>query len=298
MLVHQNRKFIKHYRLRQAKLTLGEGLLTSEGEFWRAQRKLAQPAFHRERIAAFGELMVDFTERLMSAWVDGQARDLQADMMQLTLEIVAKALFGAELGGESTEVSAAMETLMHSFVASTARAIIVPQWLPTPSNLRVARAVRRLNGVLFNIIAERRRDGEDRGDLLSMLLHAQDEESGRRMTDRQLRDECMTLFLAGHETTANTLAWAWFLLSQNPEVEAKLHEEVDRVLEGRAPDPRRPPPPALYRARRHRVAAPLSARLDARPRGDRAARPGRLPGREGHDDLHDRLCHPPRSPMV
>jgi cytochrome P450 len=235
VLVHQNRKFIKHYRLRQAKLTLGEGLLTSEGDFWRAQRRLAQPAFHRDRIAAFGELMVDFTERLLSGWGDGQARDLQSDMMQLTLEIVAKALFGAELGGESTEVRAAMETLMHSFVASTARAIIVPQWLPTPSNLRVARAVRRLNGVLFNIIAERRRDGEDRGDLLSMLLHAQDEESGRRMTDRQLRDECMTLFLAGHETTANTLAWAWFLLSQSPAAEAKLHEEVDRVLEGRAP---------------------------------------------------------------
>jgi cytochrome P450 len=235
VLVHQNRKFIKHYRLRQAKLTLGEGLLTSEGEFWRAQRKLAQPAFHRERIAAFGELMVDFTERLISGWVDGQARDLQADMMQLTLEIVAKALFGAELGGESTEVSSAMETLMHSFVASTARPIIVPQWLPTPSNLRVAGAVRRLNRVLFQIIADRRRDGEDRGDLLSMLLHAQDEESGRRMTDRQLRDECMTLFLAGHETTANTLAWAWYLLSQHPEAEARLREEIDRVLEGRAP---------------------------------------------------------------
>jgi cytochrome P450 len=235
VLVHQNRKFIKHYRLRQAKLTLGEGLLTSEGEFWRAQRKLAQPAFHRERIAAFGELMVDFTERSIGPWVEGQARDLQADMMKLTLEIVAKALFGAELGGESAEVGAAMETLMHSFIASTAMPIIVPRWLPTPSNLRVAAAVRRLDRVLFGIIARRRKIGEDGGDLLSMLLHAQDEESGRRMTDRQLRDECMTLFLAGHETTANTLSWAWFLLAQNPEAEARLHEELDRVLAGRLP---------------------------------------------------------------
>ena len=125
----------------------------------------------------------------MSGWADGQARDLQADMMQLTLEIVAKASSAPSSAATSTEVSSAMETLMHSFVASTARAIIVPQWLPTPSNLRVAKAVRQLNGVLFKIIAERRRDGEDRGDLLSMLLHAQDEESGRRMTDRQLRDE-------------------------------------------------------------------------------------------------------------
>jgi cytochrome P450 len=235
VLVHQNRKFIKHYRLRQAKLTLGEGLLTSEGEFWRAQRKLMQPAFHRERIAAFGELMVEFTERLIASWEDGQTRDLQADMMRLTLEIVAKALFGAELGGESAEVGAAMETLMHNFVASTARAIIVPRWVPTPSNLRSAAAVRRLDRVLYHIIGQRRESGEGGGDLLSMLLHAQDEESGRRMTDRQLRDECMTLFLAGHETTANTLSWAWYLLSQHPEAEAKLHEELDRVLEGRLP---------------------------------------------------------------
>jgi cytochrome P450 len=235
VLVHQNRKFIKHYRLRQAKRTLGEGLLTSEGDFWRARRKLMQPAFHRDRIAAFGELMVDFTERLIAPWKDGEARDLQADMMRLTLAIVAKALFGAELGGESAEVGAAMETLMRNFVASTAQAIIVPRWLPTPGNLRVAAAVRRLDRALYPIIARRRRSGEDRGDLLSMLLHAQDEESGQRMTDRQLRDECMTLFLAGHETTANTLSWAWYLLSRHPEAEAKLHEELDRVLAGRRP---------------------------------------------------------------
>jgi cytochrome P450 len=235
VLVHQNRKFIKHYRLRQAKLTLGEGLLTSEGDFWRAQRKLAQPAFHRERVAAFGELMVAFTDRLIASWTDGQERDIQADMMQLTLEIVAKALFGAELGGESADVRTAMETLMHSFIASTSMPVIVPRWLPTPANLRVAKAVRRLNRVLFGIIAERRQSGARTGDLLSMLLHAQDEESGRRMTDRQLRDECMTLFLAGHETTANTLSWAWYLLAQHPHVEARLHDEIDQHLQGRLP---------------------------------------------------------------
>jgi cytochrome P450 len=235
VLVHQNRKFIKHYRLRQAKMTLGDGLLTSEGEFWRTQRKLMQPAFHRERIAGFGDLMVDFTERLTASWSDGQTRDIQADMMRLTLEIVAKALFGAELDGESAEVGAAMETLMRRFMASTSMPIIIPQWLPTPANLHAAAAVRRLDRVLYQIIGQRRKSGEDRGDLLSMLLHAQDEESGRRMTDRQLRDECMTLFLAGHETTADTLCWAWFLVSQHPEVEAKLHEELDRVLAGRRP---------------------------------------------------------------
>lgn len=235
VLVHQNRKFIKHYRLRQAKLTLGEGLLTSEGDFWRAQRKLMQPAFHRERIAAFGDLMVDFADRLTDSWSAGQTRDLQADMMRLTLEIVAKALFGAQLGGESAEVGAAMETLMHNFMKSTASAIIVPRWIPIPSNLRTRAAVKRLDRVLYHIIAQRRANGEDRGDLLSMLLHAQDEESGRRMTDKQLRDECMTIFLAGHETTANTLSWAWYLLAQNPDAEARFHEEIERVLDGRRP---------------------------------------------------------------
>jgi cytochrome P450 len=235
VLVNQNRRFIKHYRLRQAKQTLGQGLLTSEGEFWRGQRKLAQPAFHRERIAGYGRLMVDFTERLLASWADEKVRDLQRDMMQLTLEIVAKTLFDAEIGGASAEVSSAMETLMHCFVVSTASPLIVPHWLPTPMNLRVGRAVRRLERILFAIIADRRLSSEDRGDLLSMLLHAQDEESGRRMTDQQLRDECMTLFLAGHETTANTLAWAWFLLSRHPAVEARLHAELDRVLGGRAP---------------------------------------------------------------
>ena len=235
VLVHQNRKFIKHYRLRQARSTLGEGLLTSEGEFWRSQRKLAQPAFHRDRVAAYGWIMVAFTERLLGSWSDGQVRDVHLDMMRLTLEVVAKTLFDSELGGGSAEVSAAMETLMHCFVVSTSSPVIVPRWLPTPMNLRVARSVRRLERVLFGIIAERRRRPEDRGDLLSMLLHAQDEESGRRMTDRQLRDECMTLFLAGHETTANTLAWAWFLLAGSAEVEARLHDELDRVLGGRPP---------------------------------------------------------------
>ena len=235
MLVNQNRKFIKHYRLRDASRTLGQGLLISEGEFWRGQRKLAQPAFHRERIAAYGQVMVDLTERMLATWADGQVRDAQDDMMRLTLEIVAKTLFDAEVGGESADVSAAMETLMRAFVVRTARLISPPHWVPTPMNIRVERAIRRLERLLLSIITERRKSGEDRGDLLSMLLRAQDEESGRRMSDSQLRDEMMTLFMAGHETTANTLAWAWFLLSGHPEAEARLHGELEQVLDGRPP---------------------------------------------------------------
>ncbi len=235
VLVNQNRKFIKHYRLRDATRTLGQGLLISEGEFWRGQRKLVQPAFHRERIAAYGRLMVDLTERMLGTWADGQVRDAQDDMMRLTLEIVAKTLFDAEIGGDSANVSAAMETLMQAFVVRTASLISPPHWLPTPMNIRVEHAVRRLERILLSIIAERRQSGEDRGDLLSMLLRAQDEESGRRMSDAQLRDEVMTLFMAGHETTANTLAWTWFLLAGHPEAEARLHAELDQVLDGRAP---------------------------------------------------------------
>ena len=235
VLVNQNRKFIKHYRLRDATRTLGQGLLISEGEFWRGQRKLAQPAFHRERIAAYGQLMVDLTERMLGAWADGQVRDAQDDMMRLTLEIVAKTLFDAEISGDSADVSAAMETLMRAFVVRTARLISPPHWIPTPMNIRVERAIRRLERLLLSIIVERRKSGEDRGDLLSMLLRAQDEESGRRMSDSQLRDEMMTLFMAGHETTANTLAWTWFLLSRHPEAEVRLHEELEAVLSGRPP---------------------------------------------------------------
>jgi cytochrome P450 len=235
VLVNQNRKFIKHYRLRDATRTLGQGLLVSEGEFWRGQRKLAQPAFHRERIAAYGELMVDLTERSIGTWAHGQIRDAQDDMMRLTLEIVAKTLFDAEVGRDSADVSAAMETLMRAFVVRTARLISPPHWVPTPMNIRVEIAIRRLERILLSIIGERRESGKDHGDLLSMLLRAQDEESGRRMSDSQLRDEMMTLFMAGHETTANTLAWTWFLLSGHPEAEARLHAELDHVLGGRPP---------------------------------------------------------------
>ncbi|QEH35068.1 Pentalenene oxygenase [Aquisphaera giovannonii] len=235
VLVEQNRKFIKHYRLRSATRTLGNGLLTSDGDFWRGQRKLAQPAFHRDRIAGYAGSMVDAATRMLDAWEDGQTRDVQDDMMRLTLEIVLITLFGADSGGASGEASEAMETLANAFIRMTSRLIPVPTWLPTPHNIRTERAARRLDAIILGIIAERRKGGDDRGDLLSMLLQAQDEESGRRMTDAQLRDEAMTLFMAGHETTANTLAWAFCLLAGHPEAEAKLHAELDSVLGGRPP---------------------------------------------------------------
>ena len=235
VLVTRNRDFIKHFALRSAKMNLGEGLLTSDGDFWRRQRKLAQPAFHRERIAGYASVMVEYTERMLKGWADGQARDIQDDMMRLTLEIVAKTLFDADVSDQSSDVSQAMEVLMRNFNKTIGRLVKLPNWIPTPFNIQGNRARKGLNDIIFRIIAERRASGENRGDLLSMLLHAQDEESGVGMTDRQLRDEAMTLFLAGHETTANTLAWVFWLLAQNPDAEAKLFAELDSVLQGRAP---------------------------------------------------------------
>lgn len=237
VLVTKNRIFIKHFALRNGtSQTLGKGLLTSEGDFWRKQRRLAQPAFHRERVAAHARMMVEYTERAVDSWADGQARDAQEDMMRLTLQIVAKALFDADVTSDAADASQAMETVLHAFTARVNKLIKLPVWIPTPQHVRTKRAVDRLNAIIYRIIASRRASGEDRGDLLSMLLQAQDEESGQGMSDAQLRDEAMTLFMAGHETTANTLAWAWFLLATHPEVEKKLHEELDSVLADRPPD--------------------------------------------------------------
>jgi cytochrome P450 len=237
VLVTRNRQFIKHFALRMAKSTLGEGLLTSEGDFWRRQRRLSQPAFHRERVAAHARVMVDLTARMLDGWADGQALDVQEAMMRLTLEIVAKCLFDADVTGDSADASAAMETVLHCFTARVGRLLPLPAFVPTPGNLRLRRAMRRLYGIVYRMIAERRASGQNRGDLLSMLLEATDDiaDGGAGMTDRQLRDEAMTLFMAGHETTANTLAWVWFLLDRNPQAEAALHAELDTVLAGRAP---------------------------------------------------------------
>jgi len=238
ILVTRNRQFIKHFALRMAKPTLGNGLLTSEGDFWRRQRRLSQPAFHRERIAAHGAVMVEYAERMMRSWGGGQSRDIQDEMMRLTLEIVAKTLFDADVSGDAADASAAMEAILHSFTARVGKLVRLPDFVPTPSNLRFNKAKKRLDRIIYDIIANRRASGEDRGDLLSMLLHATDldtEAGGPGMTDEQLRDEAMTLFMAGHETTANTLAWAWLLLSRHPEAEAKLHAELDAVLGGRPP---------------------------------------------------------------
>jgi cytochrome P450 len=233
VLVTQARHFTKHFALRINPLVLGKGLLTSEGDLWLRQRRLIQPAFQRTRMAHYGSCMPAYTNRLVDSWQDGGARDIVPEMMLLTLQIAAKILFDAEVTDEARAVGEALTLLQESFLSRFNSLVPPPLWLPVPANLRLRRAVRRLDEILYGFIRRRRQSDEDRGDLLSLLLHARDEDDRTGMTDRQVRDEAMTLFLAGHETTALSLSWAWFLLAAHPEAEKRLHAEVDDVLAGR-----------------------------------------------------------------
>jgi len=213
---------------------LGQGLLTSEGDFWRRQRRLAQPAFHRDRVASYASIMVEHAERLSRSWREGETRDVHADMMRITLEIVAEALFGARVGDHARAVGDAVAAILA--VVSDPVELFVPMLkkLPTRNRRRFRRGVENLDAIIYGVIEERRRSGAEGDDLLSMLLHAKDDD-GSRMSDRQLRDECMTLFLAGHETTAIALSWTWWLLSRHPRVAREVRSELRHVLGDRAP---------------------------------------------------------------
>ncbi len=231
LLVTQARNFTKGETLQRGKILLGEGLLTSEGEFHLRQRRLAQPAFHRQRISSYAEVMARSAARACERWQNGALLDLHKEMMRLTLAIVGKTLFDADVEAEADEVGAAMSDILGLF-----NFLMLPfskafENLPLPPIRNFHRARARLDATIYRMIADRRASGRDHGDLLSLLLLAQDTEGdGTAMSDQQVRDEAMTLFIAGHETTANALTWTWYLLSQNPGVEAKLHGEVDSVL--------------------------------------------------------------------
>jgi cytochrome P450 len=232
LLVVNAHKFHKGRALKRAKALLGEGLLTNEGQSHLRQRRMIQPAFHRQRIADYAKLMVEYGEKMSDAWADGEVRDIDKEMMHLTLQIVGKTLFSADVENEANEVGRAMTTIVELF-----NFLLLPfsDWLqrfPLPQSKRFRHARDTLDSIIYGMINERRKSGEESGDLLGMLLAARDDEDGSPMTDEQIRDEALTLFLAGHETTANALTWTWMLLSRNPEKEAKLHEELDNVLSG------------------------------------------------------------------
>ncbi|PYI53809.1 cytochrome P450 [Paenibacillus flagellatus] len=243
VLTNTQKLFVKGYqRDRILSLVLGNGLVTSEGSFWLRQRRLSQPAFHQHRIEGYAAVMSAYAQRMLAGWRKDEVRDVHADMMRCTMEIVGKTLFDVDLydpGEGSNEVAESMDRVFREYVkqyASVVRRLLetVPFPLPLPGNARLKRSVEKLDRIVYGIIERRREENRDRGDLLSMLLQARDDD-GTGMTGEQLRDEAMTLFLAGHETTANVLSWTLYALARHPAAGEVLAAELDRVLEGREP---------------------------------------------------------------
>ena len=208
---------------------LGQGLVTSEGKLWRTQRKLVAHAFIPRRIRTYADSMVAAAQRSIDEWSDGQEVAIHEAMAELTLDIVGRTLFDADVRGTAREVGDALKVISDFYADVLESPIQPPEWWPSPGMFRFRKAVRNVDRVVAGIIEERRRSGLDRGDLLSALLQAQDDDGGA-MSDQQLRDECITLFLAGHETTSIALANTLYLLSQHPEIEARVHEEAVAVL--------------------------------------------------------------------
>ena len=241
VLVTDHRNFRKSLVLQRTRILLGDGLLTSEGDLHLRQRRMIQPIFHRQRIANYADVMVAYANRTSKRWQalagEDQALtlDISAEMMHLTLTIVAKTLFDEDVEEQTTEIGEAISIVMSLFSRLSSPIASLLSRLPLPSNRRFEQAKAQLDTTIQTMIAERRLTG-DRGDLLSLLLQAQDSDGdGSGMSDQQVKDEALTLFLAGHETTSNALTWTWYLLSQNPSAEARLHAELDRVLAGRLP---------------------------------------------------------------
>jgi cytochrome P450 len=236
VLVTDARHFHKHQGLQLFKVLLGNGLVTSEGDFWLRQRRLAQPAFLKHRVAGYGPVMVAMTERHLAGWRPGQERDLHTEMEELTGKIALKALFDLEADVDRHAFNTAHTAILRIIDARFRRLLRPPDWLPTPENVRLRRHLRHLDAVLSRFVQQGRERPTPGTDLLSVLLHARDDD-GSRMTDRQLRDEAMTLFLAGHETTALVLTWTWYLLAHHPAAEERLAAEWDAVLGERPTTP-------------------------------------------------------------
>jgi cytochrome P450 len=238
LLVHRHREYTKHHAFFWSNVDaiFGRGLLTNEGESWLRQRRLIQPTFHPDRIAEYAAIMIDRTDRMIAGWRAGEVRDVRQEMMALTFEIVAETLFGADVRGDVAEIGAAFNVGIEEVAARFRRPIRIPDWLPTRSNRRYLRAVRRMDKLILRIIRERRASGfQTRDDLLSRMLRARDEAGA--MDEGQLRDEVMTMLLAGHETTALALTWTWSLLSRHEEADHRLHAEIEGVLGESAPEP-------------------------------------------------------------
>jgi cytochrome P450 len=237
ILVNQADKFIKERTQKRMKILLGNGLITSDGEFHKRQRRIAAPAFHRQRIQAYGAVMTERALAMRDEWQQGKEIGVLAEMMRVTLQIVARTLLNTDVTAEVQQINDEVNAIMglYNFLVALPRAEAYLHW-PIPGLMRFRRARKRLDAVVYRIIAGHREENVDRGDLLSMLLRSRDDEADHSgMTDEQVRDEILTIFLAGYETVATALTWTWYLLAQNPEAEARMHEEIDRVLQGRTP---------------------------------------------------------------
>ena len=239
-VLQENNKNYKRndFLIRILKIVSDENLFTSNGEFWRRQRRLMQTAFHRQRIAGFGQLMVEQAQRALARWErlpPGQPLKVDEEMIGIALGTVGRALFGVDLSEEASVFGPAFTTSAEYFNYRLNHLFYVPLFIPNRRNRRFKEAVHTVNAHIEALIQARRQSGEVKADLLSMLMEARDDESGATMSDEQVRNEAGTMIFAGHETTGNTLTWAFYLLSQNPDAERKLHDELARVLGGRAP---------------------------------------------------------------
>ena len=235
VLIRQADKYRKHFAVRLLPIALGNGLLTSEGDFYSRQRRLAQPAFQRSQVSQYYSTFVSATQRMLDTWQVGESRDILQEMHTLTLGTASKTLFGVDAEFQSERVRSALRVGQAEFVRRLLTLFHFPIWVPTRSNLRLRRATRDLDDIIYGFIRQRRASGEQRGDLLSILLHARDGVDQTGMTDKQLRDECLTIFLAGQETTALAMSWCWWLLAEHPHVADRIYAEVDTVFNGQIP---------------------------------------------------------------
>jgi cytochrome P450 len=240
-VLHQNHRNYRHpdFEIQKLKPTFRNGLVTSQGDFWRRQRRLAQPAFHRRRIAAFASVMTDTTAELLERWEpqarEGGVLDIRPVMQRLTLEILMRAMFSADWGAEAETVMEAVTIANEHTNRRLLAPVNPPDWIPLPSTRRFLATREAVDALVYRLIAERRRSGEDKADLLSQLLGARDEDTGESMSDEQLHDELISMIFAGHETVSLGLTWTWYLLATAPPVLRRLQQEVAEVLEGRTP---------------------------------------------------------------
>lgn len=240
VLVKQSDRFVKVYdpqRPTGLALVLGNGLVTSSGEVWKRHRRIIQPIFHRSRMATMADRMAQVGEQRMAAWNNraGSTIDIATEMMQLALEVISQTMFSTSMTQHTDRISHALQiSIKHAF-DSFSNPLFLPLWVPTARNREFHSVMQFMDGLMYGLLAERRHSRAHHDDLLDLLLQARDEETGEGLSDQELRDEALTIFAAGHETTANALAWTWYLLATHPEARARFHEEIDKVLQGRTP---------------------------------------------------------------